>query len=71
MTLHAATVSKIQARLDLLEQAIDAGLNRTRCLRRWSEFIRERDGHRCVNCRSTRNPGNGITLCKPCHQQIH
>lgn len=30
------------------------GLSREHCLRRWSEFIQERDGHRCVDCHSRR-----------------
>lgn len=51
----AAVIASIQARLERLTEAVEAGLNRTRCLRRWSEFIRERDGHRCVDCHSTRN----------------
>lgn len=79
----------IEAALDRLDQAIAAGQNRTRCLRRWSEFIRERDDHRCVDCHSTQNlsahhicrkvflpeaeyqTGNGITLCRDCHRQVH
>jgi hypothetical protein len=48
-------MSSIRAALDRLDQAIAAGLNRSRCLRRWSEFVRERDDHRCVDCHSTRN----------------
>jgi hypothetical protein len=38
--------------LGRLQAALAAGLSRERCLRRWSEFIRERDGHRCVDCHS-------------------
>jgi hypothetical protein len=37
-----------------LHVALASGLPRDRCLRRWSEFIRERDGHRCVDCHSRR-----------------
>lgn len=83
------TMSSVEAALDRLEQARADGLNRTRCLRRWSEFIRERDGQRCVDCHSTRNlsahhicrkaflpeaeyqTGNGITLCRDCHKELH
>jgi len=79
----------MRMRLDRLQQALADGLNRTRCLRRWSEFVRERDGHRCVDCHATRNLsahhicrktfmpeaeyelGNGITLCRDCHRQVH
>jgi hypothetical protein len=55
MVLPTATTSSVEAALDRLNQAIAVGLNRNRCLRRWSEFIRERDDHRCVDCHSTRN----------------
>ncbi len=82
-------IFRIEAKLARLNQAIAVGLNRTRCLRSWSEFIRERDGHRCVDCHTTRNlsahhicrkaflpeaeyeTGNGITLCRECHKQVH
>lgn len=49
------TMERIQAALVRLEYAIAAGQNQTRLLRRWSEFVRERDGHRCVDCHSTHN----------------
>lgn len=42
----------ITAKLTKLKAALAEGLSRERCLRRWSEFIRERDGHRCVDCHS-------------------
>jgi hypothetical protein len=42
----------IRAKLGKLQVALSKGLPRNRCLRRWSEFIRERDGHRCVDCHS-------------------
>ena len=44
----------IVSRLTSLRVALQNGLSRNRCLRRWSEFIRERDGHRCVDCHSHR-----------------
>jgi hypothetical protein len=79
----------IMAKLARLNEAIANGLARERCLRRWSEFIRERDGHRCVDCHSRRDlaahhvcrksfltdaqflTGNGITLCRTCHREMH
>jgi len=42
----------ITFRLAKLREALAAGRSRMSCLRRWSEFIRERDGHRCVDCHS-------------------
>lgn len=42
----------ITFRLMKLREALAAGRSRVSCLRRWSEFIRERDGHRCVDCHS-------------------
>lgn len=42
----------ITFRLTKLREALAAGRSRVSCLRRWSEFIRERDGHRCVDCHS-------------------
>jgi hypothetical protein len=42
----------ISTKLGKLHAALAEGLSRERCLRLWSEFIRERDGHRCVDCHS-------------------
>lgn len=42
----------MQAKLEALRAARTKGLSRKHCLRLWSEFIRERDGHRCVDCHS-------------------
>ena len=47
-------ISAIEAKLVKLQAALSADLPRERRLRRWSEFIRERDGHRCVDCHSRR-----------------
>lgn len=89
MTRAATTISSIEVALGRLDHAITTGQSRSRCLRRWSEFIRERDDHRCVDCHSTRKlsahhicrkvflpeaeyqTGNGITLCRDCHQEVH
>ncbi|UVK37560.1 hypothetical protein LHFGNBLO_004616 [Mesorhizobium sp. AR10] len=54
---QAANVPDLEAiitKLGKLQAALAGGLSRERCLRRWSEFIRERDGHRCVDCHSRR-----------------
>lgn len=50
----APDLEAISAKLGRLQAALSDGLSRERCLRRWSEFIRERDGHRCVDCHSRR-----------------
>lgn len=39
-------------KLARLRDAVIGGRSRATCLRRWSAFIRERDGHRCVECHS-------------------
>src|SRR5688572_12778612 len=36
--------------LNALISAVEQGRSDAYCLRRWSEFIRARDGHRCVLC---------------------
>jgi hypothetical protein len=46
--------STVSARLAKLLNTISARRSRVSCLRRWSEFIRERDGHRCVDCHATK-----------------
>ena len=53
-TSDAPNLEEISAKLTKLQAALSDGLSRERCLRRWSEFIRERDGHRCVDCHSRR-----------------
>ena len=85
----ASDFEAIALKLSRLQAALRNGLSRERCLRLWSEFIRERDGHQCVDCRSRRrlsahhisrkslfvetqfDTGNGITLCRGCHQAMH
>lgn len=82
-------LAAIMAKLARLNEAMANGLTRERCLRRWSEFVRERDGNRCVDCHSRRHlsahhicrksflaeaqfqTGNGITLCRTCHREMH
>lgn len=48
-------LESITYKLNKLQAALAKGLSRQSCLRRWSEFIRERDGHRCVDCHSRRH----------------
>lgn len=48
----AANIEAIKLKLSKLEVAVASGASRIRCLRLWSEFVRERDGHRCVDCHS-------------------
>jgi hypothetical protein len=53
-TIDTADIEMISIKLGKLHAALAAGLSRERCLRLWSEFIRERDGHRCVDCHARR-----------------
>jgi hypothetical protein len=46
-------IAALDAALRRCHHAVTDGLPRTRCLRRWSEFIRLRDGQRCVDCHSS------------------
>jgi hypothetical protein len=79
----------IWTKLSKLRNAVAQKRSRVTCLRRWSEFIRERDGHRCVDCHSRKGlsahhisrkcmftgaefeTGNGLTLCRDCHKEVH
>lgn len=49
---EAPDLGAIDLRLRRLRAAMASGRSRVSRLRRWSEFIRERDGHRCVDCHS-------------------
>jgi hypothetical protein len=40
--------------LQKLMTAVESGRSKTYCLRRWSQFIRARDGHQCVLCHGTK-----------------
>lgn len=51
-TSDAPDLAAIAANLAKLRIALAGGSSREQCLRRWSVFIRERDGHRCVDCHS-------------------
>jgi hypothetical protein len=56
-------IGVIISKLERLQRAVAEGLSRNRCLLRWSEFIRERDGHRCVDCHS-RNHLSAHHICR-------
>ena len=45
--------SQIERRKRRLARAIGKGRSHRWCLRLWSEFIKERDAHRCVCCEGT------------------
>lgn len=51
----APDLEAITDKLAKLQAVLAEGLSCERCLRRWSEFIRERDGHKCVDCHSRRH----------------
>lgn len=46
----AVDAARVEAAFSRLAHAVTAGHGRGSCLRRWSEFIRLRDGLRCVDC---------------------
>jgi hypothetical protein len=49
------TQTAMTAKLTKLARALANGPSQKYCLRLWSEFIRERDGHRCVDCHANHN----------------
>ncbi|WP_242127249.1 cytochrome c3 family protein [Sphingobium sp. Sx8-8] len=51
----SVSVLAMEIALAKLTEAVVNELPRSRCLRRWSEFIRMRDGYRCVDCHSPHN----------------
>lgn len=51
----ASDIEAISVKLKKLKTALIEGHSRQHCLRQWSEFIRERDGRRCVDCHSRRH----------------
>src|ERR1700676_259380 len=52
VVLKSTDIASMEAALTRLHRALAEGASDTRRLRCWSEFIRERDGNRCVNCHS-------------------
>ena len=52
--LPSADIAVIEAALARLHRALAEGASNARRLRCWSEFVRERDGNRCVDCHSRR-----------------
>lgn len=51
----AIDIGVIDERLEKLQRALESHRSKVTCLRRWSEFVRQRDGHRCVDCYSEKN----------------
>src|SRR5690349_8596450 len=45
----------IEQGLSRLRRVVTTGRSLVTCLRLWSEFIRLRDGNRCVACHETKN----------------
>jgi len=48
------SVPMVEAAFERLHRAMIGGASEQYCLRRWSEFVRLRDGNRCVDCHSHR-----------------
>lgn len=53
-TSAAPARDEIASTLMALHDAIQHRRSRVSCLRRWSDFIRARDAHRCVDCHETK-----------------
>jgi hypothetical protein len=88
-TAEPTLVLSLEAKHARLAAAVAAGKPALACLRLWSNFVRARDAHRCVDCHSPRRiaahhicrksflpeaqfqTGNGITLCRECHREVH
>jgi hypothetical protein len=51
-SMEEIDIALIEAALERLHRALSEGASNGRRLRRWSEFIRGRDGNRCVDCHS-------------------
>lgn len=47
-------IYRIRCKLQKLQSAIIGNLSRKHCLHLWSNFIQERDNHRCVKCHTTK-----------------
>jgi hypothetical protein len=54
IVLPSPNIVTIEAALARLHRALAEGASNARRLRCWSEFIRERDGNRCVDCHARR-----------------
>jgi hypothetical protein len=54
IALPSTEIAPIEAALARLHGALAEGKSNTHRLRCWSEFIRKRDGQRCVDCHSRR-----------------
>jgi hypothetical protein len=50
-------IQLLDSKLSKLQKAVSAGRSRSYCLSKWSEFVRSRDGQRCVDCYET----NGLS----------
>lgn len=51
MRAETVSLARLDSMLAALHAAIASEVPRSRCLRRWSEFVRLRDGYTCVCCK--------------------
>jgi 5-methylcytosine-specific restriction endonuclease McrA len=87
--IAGSSLDEVRRKKQALARAVSEKNSVGYTLSLWSNFIRSRDGDRCVSCgaieqlqahhlfRRTLLPhaqfelGNGITLCRDCHQRLH
>lgn len=66
MSTSHPNVASIETKLERLQDALRRGRPRDGCLRLWSNVIRERDGHRCVDCHAR----NRLTAHHTCRKSF-
>lgn len=87
--MKIANIQRIEHHLEKLNKSIVENRSKYTTTRIWSEYVKIRDGNKCLKCFSRQKieahhifrkcfqeqakfyTGNGISLCKECHKEIH